>query len=56
MSDDQLDNLLLGVDLDQKMDQKTKSVCKNCKSSNLVIDNSKGHRGVRRTLIITKQQ
>jgi transcription initiation factor TFIIB len=43
MSDDQLDNLLLGVDLDQKIDQKTKSVCKNCKSSNLVIDNSKGH-------------
>ena len=43
MSDDQLDNLLLGVDLDQKSDQKTKSVCKNCKSSNLVIDNSKGH-------------
>jgi transcription initiation factor TFIIB len=43
MSDDQLDNLLFGVNLDQKLDQKTKSNCKNCKSSNLVIDNLKGH-------------
>ena len=44
MSDEQLDNLLMGVDLDKKSDvQPTKSVCKNCKSSNLVIDNTKGH-------------
>jgi transcription initiation factor TFIIIB Brf1 subunit/transcription initiation factor TFIIB len=43
MSDDQLDNLLFGVNLDQKLDKKTKSNCKNCKSSNLVIDNLKGH-------------
>ncbi len=44
MSDEQLDNLLMGVDLDKKPEvQSTKSVCKNCKSPNLVIDNSKGH-------------
>ncbi len=44
MSDEQIDNLLMGVDLDKKSDvQSTKSVCKNCKSTNLVIDNAKGH-------------
>ena len=44
MSDDQLDNLLMGVNLDKKPDNdQSKSVCKNCKSSNLVIDNTKGH-------------
>lgn len=44
MSDEQIDNLLMGVDLDKKSDvQTTKSVCKNCKSANLVIDNAKGH-------------
>lgn len=44
MSDDQLDNLLLGVDLNKKLDDiQSKTVCKNCKSSNLVIDNTKGH-------------
>ncbi len=44
MSDEQLDNLLMGVDLDKKPEVvQLKSVCKNCKSSNLVIDNAKGH-------------
>ncbi len=44
MSDEQLDNLLMGVDLDTKTDnQQAKSACKNCKSTNLVIDNTKGH-------------
>lgn len=44
MSDEQLDNLLMGVELDKKPDvQSSKSVCKNCKSINLVIDNAKGH-------------
>ena len=44
LSDEQIDNLLMGVDLDKKTDiQQSKSVCKNCKSANLVIDNSKGH-------------
>ncbi len=44
MSDEQLDNLLMGVDLDKKPDvQQSATVCKNCKSPNLVIDNTKGH-------------
>jgi transcription initiation factor TFIIB len=44
MSDEQLDNLLMGVNLDKKLDiEQSKTVCKNCKSSNLVIDNAKGH-------------
>ena len=44
MSDDQLDNLLMGVCLDNKADDGVaKSICKNCKSQNLVIDNMKGH-------------
>ena len=44
MSDEQLDNLLMGVDLDKKPDYiNSKIVCKNCKSSNLVIDGAKGH-------------
>ena len=44
LSDEQIDNLLMGVDLDKKTDiPQSKSVCKNCKSANLVIDNSKGH-------------
>jgi transcription initiation factor TFIIB len=43
MNDDQLDDLLMGVNLDKKMDESVlKVVCKNCKSSNLVIDNTKG--------------
>jgi transcription initiation factor TFIIB len=44
MSDDQIDNLLLGVDLNTNINSiQSKVICKNCKSSNLVIDNSKGH-------------
>jgi transcription initiation factor TFIIB len=43
MTDDQLDDLLLGVNLDTKQDFTTTKVgCKNCKSQNLVIDNAKG--------------
>jgi transcription initiation factor TFIIB len=44
MSDDQLDNLLMGVNMDMKPDSgSSKNICKNCKSQNLVIDNMKGH-------------
>ena len=44
MNDDQLDNLLMGVNLDIKIDDTPLKVsCKNCKSSNLVMDNTKGH-------------
>jgi transcription initiation factor TFIIIB Brf1 subunit/transcription initiation factor TFIIB len=42
MTDEQLDNLLLGVNLDKKVETNN-SICKNCSSSNLVIDNAKGH-------------
>jgi len=42
MSDDQIDNLLLGVNLDTKNVKKNKT-CINCKSDDLVIDNIKGH-------------
>ena len=44
MSDDQIDNLLLGINLTKKSDyNQSNKICKNCKSSNLVIDNAKGH-------------
>jgi len=44
MSDEQIDNLLLGFELDQKIKpSESKSLCKGCKSSNLVIDNTKGY-------------
>ena len=42
MNDEDLDNLLFGVELNPKIDNYIKNVCKNCKSSNLVTDNSKG--------------
>ena len=44
MSDDQLDNLLMGVDLDIRLDDNYNiPSCINCKSHDLVIDNIKGH-------------
>ena len=43
MSDEQLDNLLMGVDLTQVEHVQAKKVCKNCKSTNLIIDSTKGH-------------
>lgn len=44
MSDDQIDNLLLGINLTKKTDNiQHDKACKNCKSLNLVIDNAKGH-------------
>jgi transcription initiation factor TFIIIB Brf1 subunit/transcription initiation factor TFIIB len=44
LNDEQLDNLLMGVDLDKKSDNnQSKSVCRNCKSQNLVVDHTKGH-------------
>ena len=42
MTDDQIDNLLLGVDLNKKSEVK-KKVCKSCKSDKLVVDNVKGY-------------
>ena len=40
LNDEQIDNLLLGLNLDKKNNIKNKNVCKNCKSSNLIIDNN----------------
>jgi transcription initiation factor TFIIIB Brf1 subunit/transcription initiation factor TFIIB len=42
MTDDQIDNLLLGVDLNKKLEVK-KKICKSCKSDKLVVDNVKGY-------------
>ncbi len=44
MSDEQLDNLLMGVNLDKKCETvSSQKTCKSCKGFNLVIDNTKGH-------------
>jgi transcription initiation factor TFIIIB Brf1 subunit/transcription initiation factor TFIIB len=43
MNDDQLDNLLLGLDLNSKKETTTEVVCISCKSSELVTDTAKGH-------------
>ena len=47
LTDDQIDNLLLGVDLDQLIDSSNNSdkplLCISCKSDKLVIDNTKGY-------------
>ena len=43
MSDEQIDNLILGVNLDAKLEKQNAKICKNCKSSNLVIDTTKGY-------------
>jgi transcription initiation factor TFIIIB Brf1 subunit/transcription initiation factor TFIIB len=42
LSDEQIDNLLLGFDLDSKKSG-DKVICKNCKSINMVIDSAKGY-------------
>jgi transcription initiation factor TFIIIB Brf1 subunit/transcription initiation factor TFIIB len=43
MSDDQIDNLILGVNLESKIDSNNNKICINCKSDELVVDNIKGH-------------
>lgn len=42
LTDDQIDNLLLGFDLNKKLETK-KKICKSCKSDKLVVDNVKGY-------------
>ena len=42
MTDDQIDNLLFGMDLNKKIEPK-KKICKSCKSDKLIIDNIKGY-------------
>lgn len=49
LTDDQIDNLLLGVDLDHNhpvetlVEEVNKETCISCKSSKLIIDNAKGY-------------
>jgi transcription initiation factor TFIIIB Brf1 subunit/transcription initiation factor TFIIB len=48
LTDDQIDNLLLGVDLDQTISYSDESeentqLCISCKSDKLIIDNTKGY-------------
>lgn len=43
MKEEELDNLLLGINIDNKSNESKKNICTNCKSTNLVIDNSKGY-------------
>lgn len=42
LTDDQIDNLLFGMDLNKKLESK-KKICKSCKSDKLIIDNIKGY-------------
>jgi transcription initiation factor TFIIIB Brf1 subunit/transcription initiation factor TFIIB len=42
MTDDQIDNLLFGMDLNKKPEQ-NKKLCISCKSDKLIIDNIKGY-------------
>jgi transcription initiation factor TFIIIB Brf1 subunit/transcription initiation factor TFIIB len=43
MDDNQLDNLLLGLDLNNKKDTKDELVCISCRCPDLIIDTAKGH-------------
>jgi transcription initiation factor TFIIIB Brf1 subunit/transcription initiation factor TFIIB len=43
MDDNQLDNLLLGLDLNNKKKIKDELVCISCRCSDLIIDTAKGH-------------
>ena len=44
LSEEEIDNLLYGLDLDKKVDQSTEEAsCISCKSHQLVIDNTKGY-------------
>ena len=43
MNDEELDNLLMGINIESKIDNKNNRSCKNCRSENLVIDHTKGY-------------
>jgi transcription initiation factor TFIIB len=43
MDDNQLDNLLLGLDLNNKKDSKNEVECISCRGIDLIIDTAKGH-------------
>ena len=58
MSDDQLDNLLMGLDLDDISTNTNSSnnlLCYNCNSVDLVIDNLKGHKVCKECGVINEE-
>lgn len=54
MTDEQIDNLLLGMDLNKKPEIK-KRICNSCKSDKLVIDNIKGYLVCQDCAVINKE-
>ena len=54
MTDSQIEYLLLGVDLNKKLDIK-KKICKSCKSDKLVIDTIKGYIVCSECAVITQE-
>jgi len=55
MDDTQLDNLLLGLDLNSKKNDKTDIECISCNSIDLIIDTSKGQMVCRNCGVINKE-
>ena len=55
MTDEQIDNLLLGVDLDTIVKKPQEDVCISCSSSNLIIDNTKGYRVCQDCAVINEE-
>ena len=43
MNEDDIDNLIYGLNIEEKPKSNDKNTCKNCKSTNLVTDNIKGY-------------
>lgn len=43
MTDEEVDNLLMGIVLDKPTNEYQKNICKHCKSSNLILDEKKNH-------------
>ena len=54
MTDEQIDNLLLGMDLNKKPEPK-KNICTSCKSDKLVVDNLKGYLVCQDCAVINKE-
>jgi len=55
MDDNQLDNLLLGLDLNNKKECKNEVECISCRGSDLIIDNTKGHMVCNECGVINKE-
>jgi transcription initiation factor TFIIB len=54
-TDEQIDNLLLGVDLNKVEKKENSENCISCKSENLIIDNSKGYLVCQDCAVINKE-